>query len=614
MKGARRIAACWLLAALCCASGCVNQNPSYFPYSFLPFGDITQTHAKPPGAGYYANFDPHAVRLEVRPYKENGQDVTNQVRTQHVLIATIYDEKGQPRRNRRVEWMVEGVGHIIEVDESGYFSGRGYKTSNKHAVSYSNHGENRVTRGTTGREDDFMIRPGQTWCVLNSPVEGDTHVTVYAPGIADWQKNKIDVTVRWVDSLWEFPPPAQKPAGTEHTFVTRVFRSTTKQPLANYRVRYRIKDGPAAYFLPDKSQEFIAVSDINGNAEARIAQVRLGDQLPPPGVNNVDIEIIRPPDPTTPSGSGIVISRGTSSVEWLAPNVTLNYTGPSVALVNDEVTYTATLQNMGKVMSDGITLNSAVPRGMEFVRANPPPTPGIQGEMLFTIGSLQPGASSNVNLTFKARELGPTSSVITMRTGGQTDRKEVVTNIADARLNVTIEGPQRASLGQSVPLKVNVTNQGNVALNNVKLTATLKNGLTDSRNLSQLNLEVKSLNPGQTVTESLDVIPKAKGRGEVQVIATTGTLSGTANHFIDVLESAANVKIEGPNKRYVGRNADFVITLNNPGDSPLNNVTVRDQLPPEMEFVNADNNGQSAGREVVWNVGQLGPKETRQLK
>ena len=108
-----------LLAALpATAGGCFGgtQNVSYFPYLW-PFGDIIPTHAKPGGSGYYANFDPHAVRLEVRPL--GPENATNQVRTQHVLIATVYDEKDKPRRQRRVEWIIEGVGNIIEADEHG---------------------------------------------------------------------------------------------------------------------------------------------------------------------------------------------------------------------------------------------------------------------------------------------------------------------------------------------------------------------------------------------------------------------------------------------------------------------------------------------------------------
>src|SRR5437763_12131322 len=174
----RPIAGFLLAALLPALAGCfgVSQNPSYFPY-LLPTGDIIQTHAKP-GFGYYNDFDKHACRLEVRPI-----EATNPVQTQHVIIATVYDEAGKPRRHRRVEWMLEGVGNIVEVDEAGLFPGRGYKVDNKYAVSYTAYTEHKVDRGKRHPTDDFMIRPGQTWCVLTSAVEGDTHVTGSAPDI-----------------------------------------------------------------------------------------------------------------------------------------------------------------------------------------------------------------------------------------------------------------------------------------------------------------------------------------------------------------------------------------------------------------------------------------------
>src|SRR5207249_5437662 len=83
-------------------SGCfgVTQNPSYFPY-LLPTGDIIRTHAKPISPGYYANFDPHAVDLALEPMQ-----MTSQVGSQVVLLATVRDEKGVPRRTRRVDWKV----------------------------------------------------------------------------------------------------------------------------------------------------------------------------------------------------------------------------------------------------------------------------------------------------------------------------------------------------------------------------------------------------------------------------------------------------------------------------------------------------------------------------
>src|SRR5262245_57622008 len=88
-----------LAAVLPAMPGCfgVTHNPSYVPHVF-PFGDVIPTHAKPPGLAYFTNFDKHACSLEVCP-----KEATSPVQTQYVLIATVYDEKGKPRRNRRVE-------------------------------------------------------------------------------------------------------------------------------------------------------------------------------------------------------------------------------------------------------------------------------------------------------------------------------------------------------------------------------------------------------------------------------------------------------------------------------------------------------------------------------
>src|SRR5262249_21820161 len=342
--------------ALCGCSG-ITQNPSYFP-ALLPFGDIVRTHAKPPGHSYFTNFDPHAVKLVVRPLES-----CSPARTQHVLIATVYDEKGQPRRHRRVEWMVEGAGNIVEVDESGYFPGRGYKVDNKYAVSYTDYFEHRITRGNDNPNDDFVIRPGQSWCVISSAVEGDTHVTVYAPEINNWQNSRVYVTHHWIDAQWKLPVAASCPCGTEHVFTTNLIRPSDNRPLPNYRVRYRILDGPPAVLLPSRSQEFAALSDLRGNASVAIAQL-----TPSAGSNRIAVEVIPAADPSSPSAPGVVIGHLETRVEWMAPAVSLNLEGPPTADVGDETRYTVTVNNTGRLESKALTVRYIVPRGLQYVR------------------------------------------------------------------------------------------------------------------------------------------------------------------------------------------------------------------------------------------------------
>src|SRR5262249_1488879 len=144
--------------------------------------------------------------------------------------------------------------------------------------------------------------------------------TVYAPEIFDWNKHKVFITAHWVDANWTLPTPAVARAGTQQPITTSVFRHTDKQPLANYRVRYRVLDGPPAVFLQGRATEAVATSDLSGLATVSLVQTA---PQPTPGVNHVGIEIIRPPDPSLPSGSGIVIGRGETTVEWQGPQVSL---------------------------------------------------------------------------------------------------------------------------------------------------------------------------------------------------------------------------------------------------------------------------------------------------
>ena len=347
----RRLPLLLLAASLCFSSGCfgVTHNPSYFPHLF-PFGDIIRTHAKPPRLGYWPDFDKHACPHRVRPI-----EATNPVRTQHVLIATIYDEKGKPRRNRRVEWLLEGVGNIIEVDESGFFPGRGYKVDNKYAVSYTDYCEHTINRGNLDPNDDFTIRPGQCWCVISSAVEGDSHVTVYAPEIYNWDYHKVFVTKHWVDAEWRLPPPAVNRVGTEHTFTTQVFRHTDHQPLAGYRIRYEFSTGRPPSFCRTGTRRNRRQRPERQRRVARPAGAA-GRHQPHRHRNHSC------PDPTAPSGAGLVVGAGETRKEWQGPQVTLNKTVPATVNLGQEVPYTITVQNSGVVESQEMEVRDPSPQ------------------------------------------------------------------------------------------------------------------------------------------------------------------------------------------------------------------------------------------------------------
>jgi uncharacterized repeat protein (TIGR01451 family) len=593
-------------AALGLLAGCfgVTQNPSYFPH-LLPTGDVVRTHAKPPLWGYFSNFDPYACRVEVRPMES-----TNPVRTQHVIIATVYDDKGIPRRHRRVEWMVEGVGNIVEVDESGFFAGRGYKVDNKYAVSYTSYGEHRFDRGNDNPNDDFMIRPGQSWCVISSAVEGDTHVTVYCPEIANWDHHKVHVTKHWVDAEWALPPPAVNRAGTEHVFTTNIFKHTDHQPLAKYRVRYRILDGPPAVFLPERTPEATAVSDLAGNASVTIAQV-----TPTAGINRVAIEIIRPPDTTSPTGSGIVIGRGETTKEWQGPQVSLTKTGPASAPVGQEVPYTITVANTGQVECREITVRDGVPDGLQYVRSQPPAT-ADGNQLIWTLAPLQAGQSHTLEVVFRSTRVGAVTNTATVTTAdGLRSENSATTQITAPQLNVSMAGPDTGVVGVPITFPITVNNPGTGPATNVVLTDSFDQGLEHQSKANPVELRVGTLEAGQTVTKELVLTPSDVGRFVNRVTATAdGNLSAKAEHPVTVQLARLAITLNGPKVRYVSKTADWDIQVSNPGEVPLTNVVVRDQLPADLAFVRATEGGQASESQVVWNIGALQPREQKLLK
>jgi uncharacterized repeat protein (TIGR01451 family) len=602
-----------LLAAICCAPavGCfgLTSNPSYFPY-ILPFEDIITTHDKPIWPGNDANFDPKANTIVLMPVEE-----TSRVRTQHVLLATVYDKNGNPLRNRTVKWEIEGVGSIIEVDSDGVFPGRGHAITDRYGVSYTRWHEHRVTRGNANQGDDFMVRPGQTYLVITSPIEGDTHVTAYAPGIFDWDRRVAHTTVRWADVHWEFPPRGVARFGTEHTFVTKLMRFTDRRPLQGYEVRYRILDGPPAVFLPSRSQELIVKSNADGDALARIVQV-----APGPGINRVSVDILRPPDPTTPSGSVVPIASGESSVEWLSPSIGLSHSAPPAVPLNREVVFTTVVMNTGRIDSRGITVRLPIPDGLQYAGANPP---GFQNgnELIWTLASLAPGQSYTIQTTYVAKRIGPITSLALMTTAeGQQDQKEATIQVTQPDLALDVQGPAAAVLNLPAKFLITLRNPGSAVLENVQVETEFADGLEfaadpKTRRLTLgLNGPPITLAPQQVQTVELELIPRKAGQFPIKVTAKAEGL--VRDKTIVVVAQAPRLTldvIEGPQKRFAGRPGEWKIRVANAGDVPLTNVMVRDRLPPELEFEAASDNGQPVQGEVIWNLGTLEPRTQRVL-
>jgi uncharacterized repeat protein (TIGR01451 family) len=148
------------------------------------------------------------------------------------------------------------------------------------------------------------------------------------------------------------------------------------------------------------------------------------------------------------------------------------------------------------------------------------------------------------------------------------------------------------------------------------LTDQFDEGLEHSSGANPLQLEVGALAAGETKSFPINLIPRRPGTHGNRVTATAeGGLMASTQASVTAALARLSITKTGPAFKYARSQAEFNIAVTNPGDVPLTNVVVRDQLPPELSFVQASQGGQLAsGNQVVWNLGTLQPRDTQRLQ
>ena len=607
-----------IMMLLCVALvGCFggSHNPSYFPW-YLPPGDIIPTHAKPPGLGYFKNFDPKAVRLDVSPSR-----CSNPVNTQQVLIATVYDEDGDARRSRRVEWILDGPGHIVEVDESGYFPGRGYKTDNHHAVSYTDYTTHTIDRGNANPGDDFTIRPGQTWCVVSSGVEGETTVTAYAPGIHNWEKSRIPVKLIWSNARFDFPPPVVSRSGSNAELTTTLHRYDGKAIPDDLKVRYRIVGGAPAVLVGKGSPDFSTSlsggqteTELRADAEG-VAMVTLAQPQPTTGTTRVAVEVVKP---GLGNENETIIESRETTVEWASPNLTLDLKAPELAGVGSDTPLSVVLANIGHAKSQPAEIHVRLPDDVEFVESEPAPASRNNGELIWRFAGLAADKIDAVKLFVKPTRLGGfTVHANAVTTDGLRAERDATISVANAGLRSRLEMPRRAEVGERLNAKLIVENSGAVPIANATAWLSADESLQLDYSKPTVEMPIGTIAVGESRTIDIPFIMEQPGSATLRANVTAdGGLSDRVDSTIKAeqpphREAPSSRVIEAPpmpevEKRDAGppglvlevanppgvlttnQRTSIRLTLRNRGTTSAQQVGLRFSVTPELQVLGGE--------------------------
>lgn len=527
----------------------------------------------------------------------------NPVRTQHTLVATVYDQFDQPMPGQRVDWILSrfggAVGDIVAHDDQygqgaiapigrAFVGNNGNKITNDYAISVTNYGPELLDAGNNypyegangARLPDIQINEGQSWVTITSTRGGVTDIVCFVPAIRDGTKHKIFAKKVWADFEVEFPEDAVNtlPDAT-HDFPVRV-STRSGDPLDGQMVTAEILDGPDAVFESGGGTTAELRAGANG-----IANFRLRNRSGQSGANRVRFTVKGKFFDEICPRSRIVTKT------WRKVSLGVNCAfSETEAVVGREITKTITVTNTGDAAAENVVVQDTPGAGLQQVGGERFP---------FTIGTLAAGESRNVTATFTANRSGRYENRVSVESATGNARAESTCGLefVQGELEITkVCEPARANAGSDVRFVVTVTNSGRGPLENVQVVDRYPQGI---RPTSRNNATIPLIPAGESREVIFTGVATEPGAfTNFAAASAEGIPEKEASCTLDVVECSLQMEIKGPENIYYGEEANFTLRVVNVGDGPAEGCTVRVQF-----------GGCLGGGFEDFNVGPLGPKQ-----
>lgn len=247
-----------------------------------------------------------------------------------------------------------------------------------------------------------------------------------------------------------------------------------------------------------------------------------------------------------------------------------------------------------------VRVSESIPNGIQLVGATPSPSlSGANASWIFP--SMRKGQTQNIDVTVKAVSEGDHQICSTV----SVDNAFCLDIFSgQPKLNVVKKGPASIELGEEATWTVTVNNSGSADATNVVITDNLPDAFQAT---SQLSQNVGTLAPGET--KSVSYSAKAVKQGDFTNRAVANydggpAVAGQSSSPITVVQSGIRVRKTGPAEAYVFKPVTFDITIENTGDTDLQNVRITDILPKGASV--ADNGqGRVSGNAIGWMIPNL---------
>jgi uncharacterized repeat protein (TIGR01451 family) len=339
---------------------------------------------------------------------------------------------------------------------------------------------------------------------------------------------------------------------------------------------------------------------------------------------------LRPQIPEPHPAAPLLPPAGLPSVQ--TPTVALDKNGPKAVRAGEPFRYEIVLRNVGPVPAARVLLEDQLPPGTQVLAAQPVPL-AQDGRLGWQIEGLAPGEEKRFRVEVQTAHGGEwkgtaTVMVCAYRTLEASAAGPAVPPAPPAsapppvapapepqrQVEIDLRGPGQAVLGHPVGFELRVTNRGAVPLADLVLRAHLPPGLEHIYG-SEIELGLDPLGPGESRTETLEVIAAEPGRHAVEVTVRAGGIRpAAARAEVTVTDDPVlTVRLLGPREGATDREHPYRIEVTNRTGVLLRDVVVLERMPQGVDLSGGVPGGSfdRASRTVRWALGNLAAGQSR---